>query len=819
MKKPLKKTSNSFLSSPTISNEEKVEILNEKLKFIINSSRYLNQDPDINDYYLQSNLEEINMNRKQLLEIVLWCLVKPQKIQLDYKLIFYYLFFMKEFTKLLKKQAKSNTNDLIYLVATHLEYINIPQDKIMCKYGDRGNKAYIVLNGNIDILIPQKKSVYLDIENYYLYIATLIKYKEFTLLINVLKDNSENYPIDIIDDSEEDNELKSISLPTVNSRTDEYKKKNLKNFINSYEIRSKKEITEVKLSYLTLLFEKNISNFSEILINYTTSDNYIERLKVYEPLSEKKMNEELIKNPNKKIFNFVVYDYVKIITKKTGSLIGEIALIDSSHQRSATMISYSDCDLGVLKKKGYDASIKIYAEKNKRQNINFILDFFIFKTLTYFTIFKKYYNNFVSVYFEKGFKIYDINDKINDIIFIKEGDFDISIRMSFNEIIDLIKYYLKKITDFNQTQNIKKFLNFEHLQNLAELRAYFGPEKNKKFLEEKRKIKLFSISSHEIIGLEYFINVKTNKSIYEIRCSSIKGEGLSLSYDFYNLIKGNYKTVRDKENEFVQEKYLKYVNRLLTIRKSLINTFYAHESKEKGSKIEDEISSEIEREKIYRNLFNGKRNLLFFKTNYNFKKNFHIKLKKENKKNQLNNSNKTIGSESKFIWKNLNEKNEKFKRRKYNTECLNSFESDYFNDKLYNEVSRVHKTLFESFYYPKEEINEFDNKNKVPNKFIFNDMIWEKIDSKENKSSNNSLKHFNKSFPKNYYNDNSNNENNTINESNKNNSLKKSNKISLYRINKKPFNSYNLKKFNFNSIKGRCYYDDLRKLQIKILKK
>ena len=169
----------------------------------------------------------------------------------------------------------------------------------------------------------------------------------------------------------------------------------------------------------------------------------------------------------------------------------------------------------------------------------------------------------------------------------------------------------------------------------------------------------------------------------------------------------------------------------------------------------------------------------------------------------------TSDSESKFIWKNLNEKNEKFKRRKYNTDCLNSFESDYFNEKLYNEVSKVHKTLFESFYYPKEEINEFDNKNKFPNKFIFNDMIWEKIDSKENKSSNSSLKHFNKSFPKNYNNDNSNNEN----------YLKKSNKINLYRINKKPLNSSKLKKFNFNSIKGRCYYDDLRKLQIKILKK
>ena len=77
----------------TITNEELLDTLNKKLKFVISSNRYLIHDPDINDYYLLSNLEEINMNRKQLLEIVLWCLVKPQKIQLDYKLIFYYLFF------------------------------------------------------------------------------------------------------------------------------------------------------------------------------------------------------------------------------------------------------------------------------------------------------------------------------------------------------------------------------------------------------------------------------------------------------------------------------------------------------------------------------------------------------------------------------------------------------------------------------------------------------------------------------------------------------------------------------------------------------
>ena len=72
--------------------DQLLENLNKKLKFVIGSSRYLTQEPDINDYYLLSNLEEINMNRSKLLELVLWCLVKPSKTKIDYDLIYDYLF-------------------------------------------------------------------------------------------------------------------------------------------------------------------------------------------------------------------------------------------------------------------------------------------------------------------------------------------------------------------------------------------------------------------------------------------------------------------------------------------------------------------------------------------------------------------------------------------------------------------------------------------------------------------------------------------------------------------------------------------------------
>ena len=51
-----------------------------------------------------------------------------------------------------------------------------------------------------------------------------------------------------------------------------------------------------------------------------------------------------------------------------------MALSDASSQRNATMIAHTNCDFGVLKKKGYDISVKIYTEKQRRQNINFILE-------------------------------------------------------------------------------------------------------------------------------------------------------------------------------------------------------------------------------------------------------------------------------------------------------------------------------------------------------------------------------------------------------------------------------------------------------------
>ena len=284
----------------TITNEELLDTLNKKLKFVISSNRYLTHDPDINDYYLLSNLEELNLNRELLLEKVLYCLSKPQKTSIDYEIIYDYLCFMNEFSKLLTKQAKTNPKELLQTVALYLEYQNYPENKIICRYGDKGKKAFIVLNGEVDILIKQKKLVRLEEENFHLYIATLIKYKEYSILLNVIKENFEYYPFEIINDEYlevEDNKSEDKSptnspfkvsrkyfsninrknnmLESINRITS--KKNNLSHHLNQLEPKYRDLIDEpkLKLSYLSKLFNERNQDFSEITVDNISTEKYI----------------------------------------------------------------------------------------------------------------------------------------------------------------------------------------------------------------------------------------------------------------------------------------------------------------------------------------------------------------------------------------------------------------------------------------------------------------------------------------------------------------------------------------------------------------
>lgn len=310
------------------------------------------------------------------------------------------------------------------------------------------------------------------------------------------------------------------------------------------------------------------------------------------------------------------------------------------------MISNNKCEMGVLNKKSYDICIKNVTEKQRRQTINLLLSFPIFKGLNYYTINKKYFNNFILCFFNKGNKIIQQFDFVNNVFLIKEGNFDISIKISYNEIIELIKYYIEKINDKEQIKDIMKYISLQHFKDISDLRSYFGPDKFKKFMEEKHYFKLFTFSSLEIIGIDTYINLENGNSFFEIECSSVKGETLKLSKEFLNQIIFSNFIVKKNNFDVVQEKNIKFIHRLMILRETLFHSFYIHQSKKTGIKIENEIENEISLEKNIKIYKNGKRNFSFSNTLNNFK-NKPTLLKKENlkkKKFVFHSHNQTYGS-------------------------------------------------------------------------------------------------------------------------------------------------------------------------------
>ena len=715
--------------------EKNINFISEKLIKLTEISRYILIEPDINDYILLNTLQEINLDKSKFLDIVIYCLNKQKRSDEECKIIYSYLFFMKEFVNIFKKQNNINYKELIENVSEHLDYISYDKNRLICKYGDKGKKAFILLNGSINILIQNKKNYNITEKDFHLYLATLIKYNEFGLLVNVIKENYSFYPFEIIDDYEEMNkQLKKkkasrrVSVSSTSSKItiSSIKPFNIKNLIEDFipETRKKEneEVKTITLSYLNNLFHENNNNFEEYNLTHVSTEDYIKRIKVYSPINDKEKN-----NENEKIINAIIFEYKLIVTKYTGSLLGDFALSDKSYLRTATMISNNKCEMGVLNKKSYDICIKNVTEKQRRQTINLLLSFPIFKGLNYYTINKKYFNNFILCFFNKGNKIIQQFDFVNNVFLIKEGNFDISIKSSYNEIIELIKYYIEKINDKEQIKDIMKYISLQHFKDISDLRSYFGPDKFKKFMEEKHYFKLFTFSSLEIIGIDTYINLENGNSFFEIECSSVKGETLKLSKEFLNQIIFSNFIIKKNNFDVVQEKNIKFIHRLMILRETLFHSFYIHQSKKTGIKIENEIENEISLEKNIKIYKNGKRNFSFSNTLNNFK-NKPTLLKKENlkkKKFVFHSHNQTYGSlkiNSKIKRRNFpsiekklsNDNKFQSERSKKNINNVLNNEND-----LNLEISKIKKSMFQTFI---ESTQKYKNNSIDEKKVRLNDM-------------------------------------------------------------------------------------------------
>ena len=263
------------------------EVFGEKLEQIFSgsppNSGYKNE--------IENIVNELAISPELFLKLIIACMTKTVRTNLEKKIITSYLFFMQDFVKLMRAKAISGKEIYVYKDLLNLSesifYEKQLKNSVLMRFGEKGNTAYIILSGQVDVLI--KSSVVQNVReiNYFYYLANLIKYHEFGLLNQVINDNFRNYPVEIIDDISElllkgkknNNLINNDKKKFFNESHKRLSSLNIKLNPSNEEIKEIKKVYQISATELLKKFRLRLMNpRSDKNLNKCSTEEYIRRI-------------------------------------------------------------------------------------------------------------------------------------------------------------------------------------------------------------------------------------------------------------------------------------------------------------------------------------------------------------------------------------------------------------------------------------------------------------------------------------------------------------------------------------------------------------
>lgn len=564
-----------------------------------------------------------NIDNETLFSICLPSFIKnvDERDKNDQILITIFLFQIKNFIKLFKDNMV-NVNekldvkkfyDSLKYISSNIMYSKFNSNRLLMRFGEEGKKFYLLLKGEVAILIPIKKIVNITINEYKRYIALLIIYKEFKLLFDVLKENSSVYDLklDFIEDranhAENINLLQNLNINNVTDFNLPQEKhiKDLVQLLNLYLTEEEKKF------YMKYVYNK-VGKFQEEYDDgiFLSQREYISRINAYsdfdfedldiklenlKKMEQIKKEEEEgsllpsrrssdsfdINNMNLNVQKtFLIYEYHKVTELFSGEMFGDLALSSSTSLRTATIVTITECHFAFLKENIYSQSIKEYNEKKRKNMICYLCNIQLLESISYKSMEKKYINHFVFKMAKKNDIILKENQKNLNIIFFKEGVFEISFRAKINDICNIVNQYYQQLENITKKKNdideeISQNIFLMNRQKAKINRLFFND------LDNEYDIKIFLVNAPSILGMgptekevietltekNKKVKIKEYYSYFEVKCNSLTCEYVLLDKNLFEKeIKVNDKYIKLKVNIFLREFYGKLIRRLLVIR-------------------------------------------------------------------------------------------------------------------------------------------------------------------------------------------------------------------------------------------------------------
>ena len=324
-------------------------------------------------------------DRETLFSICLQSLEKSstEKRKLDVKLVSKYLTEMDKFIELIKneKDSEKNYNDtertnkqnyfiMLKYVSNNLIYEYHPMNRLIMKYGDEGDKFYIILSGTVAVLIPVKIKVFLSVNEYCRYIALLLLYKEYQIAKQVIKENSNLHILDIPDFKY----LTKFSSKNIFFNDEDFiKRKNTHGIFKNNSKRNLKNFTDLHVQFRRQSYSNHqMDEYDQEKINeiYKKLESFIEKYLTFE---EKKMYYKSSKFTSRKSIidegNIITsLGYIKRISNYKGffnfSNDDNFKFFNNLHMFNNINNSNFDKDIKPIKNNKSQKNLNIYNIKN-----------------------------------------------------------------------------------------------------------------------------------------------------------------------------------------------------------------------------------------------------------------------------------------------------------------------------------------------------------------------------------------------------------------------------------------------------------------------
>ena len=632
------KRQKSIYSNPI---EEKIDIISKELKLfrrknkeIENNKLIYRTDDDL--FMIDKMLKEDNLKCKKgeeiyFIDIICHILKKNNKRVQENEIL--KIFFLKiEKLVAMFKPLNISMNEMMGRLVEHIKYEKKLKDNILFKEGDKGDKFYIILKGEVGILIQKERIINCTPLEYLKYLIVVYLHQEKNMVYKMIINNRENlrfddkcfftlmnifkfyhfykdfsnikkYYSDVIEFIRNEkrvcnylhkksefhpeecfhildlsnllaeelykfycriiDNIQSIFVTDIGNPNSN-QNKIINNPTNLYEFAQYINSNEKNESKYTIkeLFEKiyYINEASHKSIYSCNANNYIERADCEKIL-------KLIRNDSKNFFvklfeeriNYKYYTYIEVNHLKDGNIFGELALINPSKKRTATVLIKEDCHLGVLNKESYDISIKTAQDKERIRNLLFFTNGPIFNGIANTFFLNNYFFRFKKRIYHSGEVLFSRGEIRTKIIFIINGELQLSGKMTLKKLTDIIIY-----------------LNEGRCKDDGGLCKNYSKEnfQFKQIYEESKKIfRFYALKDKEIAGLNDM--TENNKYIFDCTCISLHPtEVYELDFKIFEEAYLDY-SVNKNTDEYVLRKKEILSNRLYKQRDSIAkNEFY-----------------------------------------------------------------------------------------------------------------------------------------------------------------------------------------------------------------------------------------------------